>query len=117
MVAQARGHLPDTSTIQQTDGRIAQERHDGWPLAAMDQAVVLTEEYILATVQPVLDAPMPTFEGQQPRWRSLIRPDTGDAVAQLSLRTSTLDPGALDPENLCDTRPVEVVAQIGAQIG
>lgn len=79
MVAQASTNPADASLTQEADCRVAQQRHDGGAVPAMDQAVIFPQGHILEAVQAILNAPMCPFEGQESVWRPrlggrLVRP-------------------------------------------
>ena len=56
--AQTRRHQTEVSAIQETDGRIAQERHRERTGTTVDQAGDLAEGDILDLLQAVLDTPI-----------------------------------------------------------
>ena len=60
--AQASRDPLDALAVEQTDGRIAQQRQDDRSLADMDQAGILTERDVFAPVQPVLNRPVPASQ-------------------------------------------------------
>lgn len=59
MVAQAGGDPPGAMPVAQPEHCLAQERHDGRPLPAVDQAAAFARGHILAVRQPVLNPPWP----------------------------------------------------------
>ena len=71
--AQASGDLTHACPMQETERRIAQQRHHRWSLPGMDQAGILPERDILAPMQAVFDRPVPTLERQQPVRRTSLR--------------------------------------------
>lgn len=81
MVAQARTDLADARPVQQADGRVAQQGHDGGPLATMDQAGILAQGDIRDAVQSILNPPMPAFALQETLGRPDSGRETGAAVA------------------------------------
>ena len=62
--AQAGSDLADAGLVQQTDGRVAQQGHDGRSLTHMDQAGVLVEGGVLAPMELILDRPVAAPQGE-----------------------------------------------------
>src|ERR671937_2241087 len=108
MVAQARTDPADPVPPQQVEGGLAEQGHDRWPLPPVDRALVFAQGHILDAVQAVLDAPMRSFERQEPlRWARL-RPQAGDAIVQCLFGLAVLPPGASQAEDLGQARPGDV---------
>jgi hypothetical protein len=114
MMAQAAGNGVDASTVEQTEGRTAEERAHDRSLPHMDKAGVFPEGDILGTVGTVLDQPMLPFEFEESLGSADGGWKTGDPIADLLVVFPVLAPGPFDPEDLSHTRPVGQCKRIGS---
>ncbi len=93
--AQVRRDPPNAGAVQQTDGRITQQCHDRWSLAAADLAGILSQRDIFAPMEPILNRPVVPAERQETGWRPGGGRQAGDPVAHRAFRGTVLGPGAL----------------------